>query len=85
MAEKTTFAGIKPTRLGPRSPHLVAVVAFDGVVLADLAAPLEVFGRLRDDEGNSLYEVRMAYVEVTNALARPPQPGPAAGTGTRGR
>jgi hypothetical protein len=33
---------------------------------------------------NSLYEVRMAYVEVTNALARPPQPGPA-GTGTRGR
>jgi hypothetical protein len=36
---------------------------------------------------NSLYELRMAYVEVTNALARPPQPGPAAGpgTGTLGR
>jgi hypothetical protein len=40
---------------------------------------------------NSLYELRMAYVEVTNALARPPQPGPASGTssgtgtGTRGR
>ncbi len=30
---------------------------------------------------NSLYEVRMAYVEVTNALARPPQPGVATGTG----
>jgi hypothetical protein len=29
---------------------------------------------------NSLYELRMAYVEVTNALARPPQAGPAAGT-----
>jgi hypothetical protein len=29
---------------------------------------------------NSLYEVRMAYVEVTNALARPPQAGPATGT-----
>jgi len=29
---------------------------------------------------NSLYELRMAYVEVTNALARPPQPGPATGT-----
>jgi len=29
---------------------------------------------------NSLYELRMAYVEVTNALARPPQPGPAIGT-----
>lgn len=32
---------------------------------------------------NSLYELRMAYVEVTNALARPPQPGSA--TGTTGR
>jgi hypothetical protein len=32
---------------------------------------------------NSLYELRMAYVEVTNALARGPQaPGP--GTGTKG-
>jgi hypothetical protein len=30
---------------------------------------------------NSLYEVRMAYVEVTNALARPPKV-PAKGTGT---
>ena len=29
---------------------------------------------------NCLYELRMAYVEVTNALARPPQaPGPASG------
>jgi hypothetical protein len=36
---------------------------------------------------NSLYELRMAYVEVTNALARPPQAGPAAaaGPGNRGR
>jgi hypothetical protein len=32
---------------------------------------------------NSLYELRMAYVEVTNALAHPPQPGPATGTGVR--
>ena len=32
---------------------------------------------------NSLYELRMAYVEVTNAIARPPQPGPS--TGTTGR
>jgi Domain of unknown function (DUF1844) len=31
---------------------------------------------------NSLYELRMAYVEVTNALARPPQ-APVQGTGTR--
>jgi len=36
---------------------------------------------------NSLYELRMAYVEVTNALARPPLAGPAtaAGPGNRGR
>jgi hypothetical protein len=33
---------------------------------------------------NSLYEVRMAYVEVTNALSRPPQQ-PGAATGTSGR
>jgi hypothetical protein len=32
---------------------------------------------------NSLYEVRMAYVEVTNALSRPPEPGTATGTGGR--
>ncbi len=32
---------------------------------------------------NSLYELRMAYVEVTNALARPPQPSPATGTSRR--
>ena len=32
---------------------------------------------------SSLYEVRMAYVEVTNALSRPPQPGTATGTGGR--
>jgi len=32
---------------------------------------------------NALYELRMAYVEVTNALTRPPQAGPA--TGTTGR
>ena len=32
---------------------------------------------------NSLYELRMAYVEVTNALAHPPQPGPATGTTRR--
>jgi len=33
---------------------------------------------------NCLYELRMAYVEVTNALARPPQPpGATAGSKTR--
>ncbi len=33
---------------------------------------------------NCLYELRMAYVEVTNALARPPA-NPPKGTGTSGR
>lgn len=33
---------------------------------------------------NCLYELRMAYVEVTNALARPPA-NPPQGTGTTGR
>jgi hypothetical protein len=32
---------------------------------------------------NSLYELRMAYVEVTNSLARPPQPGPKPPQNTR--
>jgi hypothetical protein len=46
-------------------------------------------GNLTPVEGNflqnSLYELRMAYVEVTNALARQPLAGPGAGTGTRGK
>ena len=42
----------------------------------NLTAPEENFLQ------NSLYELRMAYVEVTNALARPPQAGPGAGSGT---
>jgi Domain of unknown function (DUF1844) len=32
---------------------------------------------------NCLYELRVAYVEVTNAIARAPQPVPATGTGKR--
>lgn len=43
----------------------------------NLTAPEENFLQ------NSLYELRMAYVEVTNALTRPPQAGPATGTGGR--
>jgi transcriptional regulator GlxA family with amidase domain len=39
VARKTSIAGIKPG-------HRVAVVAFDGVVLGDLATPVEVFGRI---------------------------------------
>ncbi len=32
---------------------------------------------------NCLYELRMAYIEVTNAIARGPQPLPATGSGKR--
>jgi transcriptional regulator GlxA family with amidase domain len=47
----------------------VAVVAFDGVVLADLAVPCEVLGLARGDDGRALYEVRVcsAAPEVTSA------------------
>jgi hypothetical protein len=38
---------------------MVAVVAFDGAVLGDLAMPCEVFGRVRNPEGRSAYEVRI--------------------------
>lgn len=59
MAERTLFAGFEPSRRRlPPKPHLVAVVAFDGVVLGDLATPLEIFGHVRDVEGRPYYEVR---------------------------
>ena len=54
------FAGFAPKgakRGGTR--HLVAVVAFDGVVLGDLATPCEVFGRARDAKGRPPYDVRV--------------------------
>jgi transcriptional regulator GlxA family with amidase domain len=59
VAKKTRFAGFEPSRRGvPARPHRVAVVAFDGVVLGDLAAPLEVFGLARNADGQPCYEVR---------------------------
>jgi transcriptional regulator GlxA family with amidase domain len=35
------------------------VLAYDGVVLGDLATPLEIFGRVRDPEGRPCYDVRV--------------------------
>lgn len=52
VARKTTFAGKAPHRL-------VAVIAFDGVVLGDLATPCDVFGLVRDRAGRPAYEVRV--------------------------
>ena len=60
VAKKTTIAGfapICPTRRSRR--HLVAVLAFDGVVLSDLATPCDVFGRIRDSNGWYPYNVRV--------------------------
>jgi transcriptional regulator GlxA family with amidase domain len=54
------FAGFKPTGQSPDpQPHIVAVVAFDGVVLSDLATPCDVFGRVRDSKGRRRYDVRV--------------------------
>ncbi len=41
---------------------MVAIVAFDGVVLGDLSAPCEVFGRVRDADGRAPYEVRICSI-----------------------
>jgi transcriptional regulator GlxA family with amidase domain len=37
-------------------------VAFDGVVLGDLSAPCELFGRVRAADGRALYDVRVCSV-----------------------
>jgi transcriptional regulator GlxA family with amidase domain len=50
------FAGFSP---GTPPRHRVAVVAFNGVVLGDLAAPCEVFGRVRGPDGRAAYDVRV--------------------------
>ena len=39
--------------------HLIAVVAFDGVVPFDLATPCEVFGRTHLADGREAYRVRV--------------------------
>lgn len=60
VAKMTLFAGSKPTgRRQQAGRHIVAVVAFDGVVLSDLATPCDVFGRVRDDDGRHRYDVRI--------------------------
>jgi transcriptional regulator GlxA family with amidase domain len=54
------FEGFSPNGRRTRRPRqVVAVVAFDGVVLGDVAVPCEVFGRVRDADGRSPYEVRV--------------------------
>ena len=55
VAKKTLFAGFAPRA----RRHIVAVLAFDGVVLSDLATPCDVFGRVRDSEARLPYDVRV--------------------------
>ena len=45
-----------------RRRHRVGVIAFDGVVLADLATPCEVFGRVRGADGRVPYDVRICSI-----------------------
>jgi hypothetical protein len=71
-------------------PHVDIIGARQTIDTLSLLAEKTKGNLTRPEENflqNSLYELRMAYVEVTNMLARPPQPGPPAGqkTGTGGR
>ena len=77
-----------------QQPHIDIIGARQTIDTLSLLAE-KTKGNLTAQEDNflqnSLYELRMAYVEVTNALARPPQAGAQAGTqagtktGTTGR
>jgi transcriptional regulator GlxA family with amidase domain len=52
-----------PTRPEPRRRrHLVGILAFEGVVLGDLATPCEIFGRVRNAKGEPAYEIRVCSV-----------------------
>src|SRR5258706_10732619 len=56
--------GFTPRRAHDRRPHLVAVVAFDGVVLGDLSTACEVFGLAKRKDGRPAYEVRVCSESV---------------------
>jgi transcriptional regulator GlxA family with amidase domain len=54
------IAGFSPrAAVGRTLPHLVAVVAFDGVVLGDLSTACEIFSLARTKDGRMPYEVRV--------------------------
>jgi transcriptional regulator GlxA family with amidase domain len=58
------FDGIAPGAQRQRR-HVVAVLAYDGVVLGDLSVPCEIFGRAHDSEGRPLYDVRVCALRPT--------------------
>src|SRR5262245_4567780 len=57
-------AGFRPRAPRGRRPHLVAVVAFDGVVLGDLSTACEVFGLATMKDGRPAYDVRVCSESV---------------------
>jgi transcriptional regulator GlxA family with amidase domain len=60
------IAGFTPRRRSTqRHPHVVGVVAFDGVVLGDLSTACEVFGLAKRRDGRPAYEVRVCS-ELSN-------------------
>jgi transcriptional regulator GlxA family with amidase domain len=56
------IAGFSPQAVKGGRPHVVAVVAFDGVVLGDLSTACEVFALASTSRGRSPYEVRVCSV-----------------------
>src|SRR5947207_15237247 len=64
VAKMTMIEGFTPRPPKGRRPHLVAVVAFDGVVLGDLATACEVFGLAVRKNGRTAYEVRVCSESV---------------------
>jgi transcriptional regulator GlxA family with amidase domain len=69
------IAGFAP-RASKGRRHLVAVVAFDGVVLGDLSTACEIFGLARTRDGRPPYDVRVcsesAAVESMHVELRVP-------------
>ena len=76
VAKMTMIEGFTPYPSKGRPRHLVAVVAFDGVVLGDLSTACEVFGLARRKDGRPAYEVRVCSqsvdVESTHVALRVP-------------
>src|SRR4029453_17711213 len=76
VAKKTMIAGFTPRLTKGERPLLVAVVAFDGVVLGDLSTACEVFGLAMRKDGRPAYEVRVCSespdIESTHVGVRVP-------------
>lgn len=75
VARMTISAGFQPIAKSS-SKHRVAVLAFDGVVLADLATPLEIFDRVQNAKGEPCYDVRVCgaaeHVESAHLMLKVP-------------